>query len=123
MAPIEAGYVLGGKYELVRLLGRGSMGEVWVAHHRSLGEDVALKVLSPAPECVGFEDGGTASARFRFEARTAARLSRRTRHIVRVTDHGEEHGLAYLAMELLEGQTLDKRLLLRGTLAPADLAQ
>jgi serine/threonine protein kinase len=57
------------------------------------------------------EDPATASARFLFEAQVAARLSRRTPHIVRVTDHGEDHGLAYLVMELLVGETLEARLM------------
>jgi serine/threonine-protein kinase len=111
-AGIEVGRVIAGKFELVRLLGRGSMGEVWVAHHRTLGEHVALKLLTSALDGDGdvIEENTTAAARFRFEAQIAARLSRKTRHIVRVTDHGEEDGLAYLVMELLEGQTLDATL-------------
>lgn len=120
------GRIIAGKYELVRLLGRGSMGEVWVAHHRTLGEDVALKLLagSRSPD---MEAPSTATARFRFEAQVAARLSRKTRHIVRVTDHGEEDDLAYLVMELLEGETLETRLTRRRCLtrqeAPALVAQ
>jgi serine/threonine-protein kinase len=104
---IDVGRVVAGKFELVRLLGRGSMGEVWVAHHRTLGEHVALKLLTNTLEGEVIEEEATATARFRFEAQIAARLSRKTRHIVRVTDHGDEDGLAYLVMELLEGQTLD----------------
>ncbi len=95
------------------------MGEVWVAHHRTLGEDVALKLLTRAPSEAELEHPSAAVARFRFEAQVAARLSRRTRHIVRVTDNGEQDGLAYLVMELLEGQTLATRLLRSG---PLDLA-
>ncbi len=98
------------------------MGEVWVARHRGLGAEVALKMLLPSTGEDAVEDPETAAARFRFEARIAARLSRKTRHIVRVTDHGDDGGLPYLVMELLEGQTLDKRLLSRGTLPPADVA-
>src|SRR4029077_8994442 len=67
-------------------------------------------------------DPPTAAVRFRFEAQVAARLSRKTRHIVRVTDHGEEDGLAYLIMELLDGQTLDARLLRGGCLVPREAA-
>ncbi|MGO9837972.1 MAG: protein kinase domain-containing protein [Polyangiaceae bacterium] len=107
---IDVGHVVAGKFELVRLLGRGSMGEVWVAHHRTLGEHVALKLLTSSLDGEVVEDSAQAAARFRFEAQIAARLSRKTRHIVRVTDHGEENGLAYLVMELLEGHTLDSML-------------
>jgi serine/threonine-protein kinase len=103
--------VVGGKYELVKLLGRGSMGEVWSARHRTLDELVAVKLLARAAPHGVLEELTQAAARFRFEAQLAARLSRKTRHIVRVTDHGEEGAIAYLVMELLEGQTLDNRLL------------
>jgi serine/threonine protein kinase len=122
MGLVSAGQIVGTKYELVRFLGRGSMGEVWVARHRGLGEDVAIKLLLPSSSGDAPEDPATAAARFRFEARVAARLSRKTRHIVRVTDHGDEGSLPYLVMELLEGQALDKRLLSRGTLPPAEVA-
>jgi serine/threonine-protein kinase len=116
--------VIGGRYELESLLGRGSFGAVWRAHHLSLGEDVAIKLLAQASSSVAPEDPATASARFLFEAQIAARLSRKTRHIVRVTDHGEEDdGLAYLVMELLEGCTLEKRLLVGGEMATAEVAR
>jgi serine/threonine protein kinase len=120
---MTAGYILGGKYELVRLLGRGSMGEVWIARHTTLGEQVAVKLLTRDPGQDGPDDGVRAAARFRFEAQVAARLSRKTRHIVRVTDHGDHDGGAYLVMELLEGKTLAERLLLRGTLPPREVGR
>jgi len=113
---IDVGRIVAGKYELVRLLGRGSMGEVWVAHHQTLGEHVALKLLTRAPAGEEIENPATAAARFLFEAQVAARLSRKTRHIVRVTDHGEEGGLPYIVMELLEGETLENRLVQGGAL-------
>ncbi|MGO9838420.1 MAG: serine/threonine-protein kinase [Polyangiaceae bacterium] len=109
---IRPGHLIAGKYELMRPLGRGSMGEVWVARHRSLGEDVALKLLIDERRSGEVEDRATAVARFLLEAQVAAHLSTKTRHIVRVTDHAEEQGLAYLVMELLEGQTLEKWLML-----------
>jgi len=109
--PIELRPVIAGKYELVSPLGQGSMGEVWLARHRTLGEEVAIKLLKRAPWSGDyFEDHSTSAARFRLEAQVAARLSRKTKHIVRVTDHGEERGLAYLVMEYLEGTTLEARL-------------
>ena len=105
---IDVGHVVADKYELVRLLGRGSMGEVWMAHHRTLDDQLAVKLLTRSPSSEEeLEDPATAAARFLFEAQVAARLSRKTRHIVRVTDHGEDQGVAYLVMELLEGETLE----------------
>lgn len=98
------------------------MGEVWQAAHLTLREQVAIKLLTAPFDGIPIEAPEVASARFRFEAQVAARLSRRTRHIVRVTDHGEEGGLAYLVMELLEGQTLEASLLRRGPMPPADVS-
>src|SRR5579863_3501130 len=119
---VRVGDVIASRYELVHPLGRGSMGEVWAARHRSLGEVVALKLLVEEPRSGDGEDWSTAVARFLFEAQVAARLSTKTRHIVRVTDHGEEQGLAYLVMEMLEGQTLEKCLMLRGGMPLGDVS-
>ncbi len=118
----RAGQVLGGRYELVRLLGRGSMGTVWLARHRTLGEQVAVKVMAPVADSGGIETASTAAARFRFEAQVAARLSRKTRHVVRVTDHGHDGPVAFLVMELLEGQTLEAAFMRRGPMAPGEVA-
>jgi serine/threonine protein kinase len=124
---IDVGQVVAKKYELVRLLGRGSMGEVWAAHHQALGEQVALKVLTwPRKDAVAKDDAeepSVALARFRFEAQVAARLSRKTRHIARVTDYGEDDGLPYLVMELLDGEALDAVLRQRGPLPLAETAR
>lgn len=103
---VDIGQRIGGKYELVRLLGKGAMGEVWLATHTSLAETVAIKLLEPAEDF----DTDSTSARFQLEAQIAAKLSRKTRHIVSVSDHGEENGIAYLVMERLEGESLDQRL-------------
>src|SRR5580704_16628188 len=120
--PVDVGQIVANKYELVRLLGRGSMGEVWSAHHKALGEQVALKLLTWPPSGEDAEEPSVALERFRFEAQVAARLSRKTRHITRVTDYGEDDGLPYLVMELLDGEALDTTLRARGTLAPAEAA-
>jgi serine/threonine-protein kinase len=117
----QVSQVVGGKYVLLRLLGAGSMGEVWLARHRTLGEEVAVKLLKPSG-WYGDPEDAAATARFRFEAQLAAHLSRKTRHIVRVTDHGEEDGVAFLVMELLEGQTLHSKLLRYATLPPQDVS-
>jgi serine/threonine protein kinase len=102
--------IVADKYQLLRMLGRGSMGEVWLARHNSLFENVAIKLLTQ-PLGTDQEDRTQAAARFGFEARIAARLARKTRHIVQVTDHGEAEGVAYLVMELLDGVTLETQLL------------
>jgi eukaryotic-like serine/threonine-protein kinase len=104
---VEVDHVVAGRYRLGRLLGRGAMGEVWLATHVTLGEEIAIKFLRP--EAGGGEDAASTLSRFLFEAKVAARLSRRSRHIVQVTDQGEEGGLPYLVMERLEGESLEER--------------
>jgi hypothetical protein len=119
---LQPGQVLGGRYELVRVLGHGSMGAVWLANHMTLGERVALKVMAPSSDPDGIESAPTAEARFRFEAQIAARLSRKTRHVVQVTDHGHDGPIAFLVMEFLQGQTLEAAILRRAPMATDEVA-
>jgi len=109
---IDVGRRIAGKYELVRLLGKGAMGEVWLATHDSLGGEFAIKLVRPSEE----PEDETAAGRFQLEAQVSAKLSRKTRHIVSVSDHGEEDGLAYLVMELLDGESLEARIKRGGAL-------
>ena len=113
---IDVGQIVAGKYELVRLLGKGAMGEVWLARHRSLGGEFAIKLVRPEAQ----EADDSAIARFQQEAQVSAKLSRKTRHIVSVSDHGEDAGFAYLVMELLDGESLEARLVRKG---PLDLPE
>lgn len=99
--------IASGKYELLRKIGVGAMGEVWAAKHLSLDEEVAIKLVLRG---IHHDDGSTADGRFLVEARVARMLSRKTRHIVSVTDHGSDGDMAYLVMELLNGEPLDTRL-------------
>lgn len=96
---IEVGQRIGGKYVLEKLLGRGSMGQVWRARHATLDGLYAVKLVDvrTVPDAAG---------RFQMEAHIAAKLSKKTRHIVSVTDHGEHDHHAYLVMQLLEGESL-----------------
>jgi hypothetical protein len=97
---LQAGQVLG-SYQLERLLGEGSMGQVFQARHVRLGRQVALKVLRPA-----FAHDGTFVQRFFQEARSVNRINHE--HIVEIFDFVEdaEHGHVYCVMELLRGQSL-----------------
>ena len=92
------------KYELVELLGLGSMGEVWTARHLGLGQTCAVKLMARETH----EAPDAAVLRFTREARIAAALSRKSRHIVAVTDFGNDECGPYLVMELLDGQPLDE---------------
>ena len=91
------------QYQVIRRLGEGGMGEVYLARDTGLGRKVALKVLRPKAL-------GSASAvdRFLFEARTTARFSHP--HIVTIHGVGEVDGNPYLALEYLSGQTLRERI-------------
>jgi len=89
-----------GKFEVVRLLGKGAMGEVYLGRDPKLGREVALKVIS-----AGTAFGDEAQARFEREARAAALLNHP--HIVTVFEFGEEEGIHYLAMEFVEGEELE----------------
>jgi len=117
---IDVGTVVGGKYALVRLLGSGAMGQVWTARHQALGQQFAIKLMLESQIALA-EGQATSMKRFANEAQIAAALSRKSRHIAQVTDYGIDDGVAYIVMELLEGETLDKRIE-RGALAPADAA-
>ena len=92
-----------GRYEILHELGRGAIGVVYAARDRSTGAVVALKTLDPA--LLNKTDASFAEL-FLKDARSAARLSHR--NIVKIHDAGEAGGTAYVAMELLEGESLRK---------------
>ena len=89
-----------GDYRILREIGRGGMGVVYEAEQESLGRRVALKVL-PRP----IARDGTALARFRREARAAARLHHT--NIVPVFEVGQDGDVCYYAMQFIHGQGLD----------------
>jgi hypothetical protein len=99
-ATVRVGEVLDGKYEVVRLIGKGGMGAVVEARHLGLGEPVALKILHPR-----YLDNVEAVARFQQEARAAVQI--RGEHSARLLDVGTAPtGAPFLVMELLTGQDL-----------------
>jgi len=100
---------IGFQYRIERLLGRGGMGAVYLAHELALDRDVAIKVLPP-------EQAETPQARERFrrEARTAARLSHP--NIVPLHTFGEVSGLVYFVMGYVAGESLASRLKREGAL-------
>jgi len=101
---------IGFQYRIERLLGRGGMGAVYLAHELALDRDVAIKVLRPERA-----DSLDLRERFRREARTAARLSHP--NIVPLYTFGEVAGLIYFVMGYVAGESLAERLRTSGPLA------
>ena len=101
---IEIGQVISGKYKLLRLLGDGGMGSVYEAQHELLGTRVAIKVLhADLARRPGLIE------RFLQEARVAAQID--SLNVVRVSDVDRTpEGVAYLVMELLQGEPLSAML-------------
>ena len=125
---LPAGTTLRG-YELVSILGQGAFGITYRARDLTLGRDVAIKEYLPAT--LALREGRTTvlprspehaeqfawgRERFLDEARTLARLDRSA--IVRVHDFLEANGTAYMVMTLVEGETLNKRLMRDQRLTP-----
>lgn len=112
---VPAGTQVGG-FEVLRPLGKGGMGAVYVAKDLKLGREVALKLLSPQLfEIPGYHD------RFLREAQAAARLSHP--NIVAIYTFGDEGGMPFFAMELVPGRTLDELVRQHGALPARDAAQ
>jgi eukaryotic-like serine/threonine-protein kinase len=106
------GRVLADRYHVVRLLGRGGMGEVYLAEQLRMGRSVALKVMRPA--LLNDQDAAT---RFAREASTVSRITHP--HIATVYDCGETpDGIVYLAMEYVPGETLAAILAREGRFPP-----
>ena len=97
---VKTGVVIGGRYQVDRLLGRGGFGAVYLCRHVATGQQMVVKVLKP-----DLSDDPTQVQRFFNEARTSSQLSHP--NTVRVFDFGQtDAGLLYIAMELLEGKEL-----------------
>ena len=111
---VEVGQVIADKYRVTRLLGRGGMGSVWQCEHLSLMSKVAVKIIKP-----DVAKNKNSVARFLREAKAAALL--RSPHVVQILDHGLDGEIAFIVMEMLEGESLQQRLK-RGPLSPAEVA-
>ena len=91
-----------GRYEIIKELGQGAMGTVYLGRDPSIQRQVAIKTLNYAE--IAADELAEVKARFFREAEAAGKLSHP--NIVTIYDVGEDHDMAYIAMELLEGQDL-----------------
>ena len=92
-----------GRYEIEKELGKGAMGVVYLGKDPKIGRVVAIKTMALSQEFEG-DELAEVKARFFREAETAGRLNHQ--NIVTMYDAGEEHDLAYIAMEFLKGKDL-----------------
>lgn len=104
MTEPNVGRILQNRYRLIRLLGQGAMGQVYVAEDVALGGlPVAVKFLSQTLLNRKMRE------RFEREAKTCAQLGQRSIHIVRVTDYGvDEDEVPFYVMEYLKGESLSE---------------
>jgi tetratricopeptide (TPR) repeat protein len=96
---LEAGDVLGGRYEILQMLGEGGMGAVYKAQDRELDRPVALKLIRPE-----LASNPSILARFKQELL----LSRQVTHknVIRIFDLGDAEGVKFITMEFVEGRDL-----------------
>lgn len=98
---IKVGMIIGERYEILEKIGTGGMSDVYKAKDHKLNRFVAVKVLKQE-----FSENANFVSKFRIEAQAAAGLMHP--NIVNVYDVGEEEGIYYIVMELVEGITLKK---------------
>ncbi|HEX5099120.1 MAG TPA: serine/threonine-protein kinase [Polyangiaceae bacterium] len=111
------GSIVAERYEVIRRLGSGGMGAVYLCRHVTLGKLVAIKFIHP--QLLTSEE---VRRRFDTEARAAARI--KSRHAVTVMDSGvAETGQPFIVMEYLEGESLEQALRARGRLPFAEVVE
>ena len=124
LTPFQARRILAGRtqgffigpYTITDKIGAGGMGQVYKAVHRQMARTVALKVLPKARRA-----DPQAQARFMREVRANAQLMHP--NIVTAYDVGQQEDITYLALEYVEGTSLDQRIKTRGRLDPAEAAR
>ena len=107
---LKEGVILGERYEIINRIGSGGMADVYKAMDHKLNRMVAVKVLKPE-----FREDKTFISKFRTEAQAAAGLSHP--NVVNVYDVGEDRGVYYIVMELVEGITLKDYINRKGKLS------
>src|SRR6478672_1883307 len=95
------GRVLADRYHILKRIGEGGMGRVYLGEHVKMNRQCALKVMSPA-----LVNDAESASRFAREASSAARIIHP--NVAAVFDYGESEGLIYLVMEFVDGQPLSR---------------
>ncbi len=110
------GSIIGERYHVLKKLGEGGMGQVYLAEHVKMGRKSAVKVMNP-----GMVHDADAISRFNREAANASRINHP--NVAGIYDFGEtSDGLIYLAMEFIEGESLTSLVEKNGALPPARAA-
>ncbi len=116
MPELAENVIVAGRFQLIKKLGQGGMGSVWLARQTALDTECAIKFIegdhAHVPEM---------QARFEREAKAAAAL--RSPHVVQIIDHAIWEGVPFIAMEVLVGEDLGKRLDRVGRLSPAQTVE
>jgi eukaryotic-like serine/threonine-protein kinase len=110
------GSIIADRYCLLRKLGAGGMGSVWLAHDQSLDSSCAVKLVDP-------EKAADEEVRIRFEREAKAAAQIRGANVVDIFDHGVWDGTPFIVMEYLEGEDLGARLDRAGALDPEQTYQ
>ena len=109
-----------GRYQVEKELGKGAMGIVYLGKDPKINRDVAIKTMALSQE-FGDDELQDVKERFFREAESAGRLNQA--NIVAIYDAGEDHDLAYIAMELLKGYDLDRHIKADELLPVGDVLQ
>jgi len=112
---LQPGHVLGGRYEILEMLGQGGMGAVYKARDREVDRLVALKVIRPELAAHAVILG-----RFKQELILARQVTHK--NVIRIFDLGEAEGAKFISMEYVDGRDLKSLLVERGKLAPEEAA-
>ncbi|MEV5891032.1 serine/threonine-protein kinase [Nonomuraea fuscirosea] len=115
----DSAVMVGGRYRLLRTIGRGGMGTVWQAHDEVLGRDVAVKEVLPPTGLTGEEHEEFAVRTFR-EARAAGRVTHPG--VAAVYDVLEEQGHPWIVMQLVHSRTLGEQIRDEGPMSQLDVA-
>src|ERR1017187_7747850 len=113
---LRTGDVIGGRYEILQLLGEGGMGAVYKAMDRELNRPVALKLIRPQ-----LAANPSILARFKQELLLSQQVTHK--NVIRIYDLGDSDGVKFITMEFVEGQDMRTLILERKKFSPEETAE